>query len=664
MKKIVLLTDFWLLFFTASYGQLNEWTWVNGDNAGTSSVIGTQGIFDPLNHPMPQYESNGWTDNQGNFWYLTTLDSLWEYNPVIQQWAFIWGGVNPFPVWGIKGVPSTTNEPGYRSFGFPTWTDAGGDLWLFGGYAGGTTYADLWRYNIASNMWTWCGGSNIANDPGVYGTMGVPSVNNYPMGRCETNGCWVDSATNSFWLFGGDRATTYTGINDLWKYNVTTGEWTWMKGDTLASNAGTYGVMNLPDPMNDPGGRLQYSKWNDLSGCLYFFAGSQNVTSYKNDVWKYDPSINEWTWKNGSSGTSQGGFATASCAFDQSNTPASDFENKVCWTDKCGHGWVFCTAFNSVWTYDTDLGQWSIMKGNYNSSVATNYGTLGVSDPINNPGIVTGAVSWRSKTGEMYFLENLSPVMWRYVPDPLCSGCTGVPVALFSAPHHICPGTCTDFTNLSVNATSYHWTFTSASPSVSTDANPVSICYNVPGTYDVQLIASSTTGSDTLLLHNYITVFPYPPPQGIAQNGDTLFANTGAVSYQWYHGGNIIAGATNFFYIASESGDFNVVATDANGCEVEAAIFDVVASVQSAVNSQELATIYPNPVLDKLEITNPFFKDKKEIDISIYNMLGENIFSAADCGLRTVDCRLLPFGTYYLEVRSDEKVLRTKFVKQ
>ena len=44
--------------------------------------------------------------------------------------------------------------------------------------------------------------------------------------------------------------------------------------------------------------------------------------------------------------------------------------------------------------------------------------------------------------------------------------------------------------------------------------------------------------------------------------------------YQWYYDGILIPGATDYFYIAPQSGNYNVVATDANDCEVEAVIFD------------------------------------------------------------------------------------------
>src|SRR5207342_2052023 len=61
--------------------------------------------------------------------------------------------------------------------------------------------------------------------------------------------------------------------------------------------------------------------------------------------------------------------------------------------------------------------------------------------------------------------------------------------ALFTpADSLICPGTCTDFLDLSLNAATYLWSFPGGNPSVSTDPNPAGICYNIPGTYDATLI--------------------------------------------------------------------------------------------------------------------------------------------------------------------------------
>lgn len=63
-------------------------------------------------------------------------------------------------------------------------------------------------------------------------------------------------------------------------------------------------------------------------------------------------------------------------------------------------------------------------------------------------------------------------------------------------------------------------------------------------------------------------------------------------------------GATDYFYVASEGGNYNVVATDAsNGCEVEAVIFDVVAEC-SVSNWKWTICNIPNPVDDKFTILN------------------------------------------------------------
>jgi hypothetical protein len=260
---------------------------------------------------------------------------------------------------------------------------------------------------------------------------------------------------------------------------------------------------------------------------------------------------------------------------------------------------------------------------------------------------------------------NFKSDLWRFVPDPACSGCILIPSALFSAPNHICPGTCTNFVNLSQGATSYLWTFAGATPNVSTDANPANICYNVPGTYSVSLIATNSISSDTLLLNNYITVYPFPSPQGILQNGDTLFANAGSVAYQWFHNGVLITGATDYFYVAPESGNYNVVVTDQNGCEVEAVINDVIASSsQLAMDSGQWA-IFPNPVSDILEVKN--LKQHTDISIRIYNVLGTAVtLPTAHCPLPicSLDVSSLASGAYWIEITDDKNMQRIKFVKK
>jgi hypothetical protein len=259
----------------------------------------------------------------------------------------------------------------------------------------------------------------------------------------------------------------------------------------------------------------------------------------------------------------------------------------------------------------------------------------------------------------LYTLAELSPTV------PLCAGANVI--AMFSAPNHVCPGACTAFINNSVNATSFIWSFPGANPSVSTDANPVNICYNTPGSYNVTLIASSVSGSDTLMLPNYITVYPTPPAQGILQTGDTLTANQGATGYQWYFNGVIIPGATNYFYVATESGNYSVVATDENSCEVEAVINNVIATVPANLSEAEGLTPSPNPVTEKLFVNSYKLIGTAETEFSVYNLMGEKVVKSIQHSSEKgneIDCRYISPGLYILELISGNKIIRTKFVKQ
>ncbi|MCX6276457.1 MAG: PKD domain-containing protein [Bacteroidetes bacterium] len=236
------------------------------------------------------------------------------------------------------------------------------------------------------------------------------------------------------------------------------------------------------------------------------------------------------------------------------------------------------------------------------------------------------------------------------------------PQAWLTAPNMLCPGTCTSFNNFSLYATSYQWTFNGATTVASTDENPQNICYNNPGSYDVSLIATNINGSDTILLTNYITVYPYPSPQSIIQNGDTLFALQGAQTYQWFYNGIAISGATDYYYPASQSGDYNVVCTDENGCEVEAAIFNVLAGTLYPNNNLDRWILFPNPVVDFLSI--PKNINRESTGISIYNLIGEKIISKQDDGSGFIDCNSLPGGTYMIEFSISNMIIRNIFTKQ
>ena len=116
---------------------------------------------------------------------------------------------------------------------------------------------------------TWVSGSNIADQPGVYGTKGVADPNNVPGSR-DGSISWTDTAGN-LWLFGGKQYISFSFFNDLWKFDGT--NWTWESGSDLINQPGIYGTKGIADPNNVPGSRYESVSWTDSSGDLWLFGG-------------------------------------------------------------------------------------------------------------------------------------------------------------------------------------------------------------------------------------------------------------------------------------------------------------------------------------------------------------------------------------------------------
>jgi hypothetical protein len=684
-RFLFLLTNF-IFNCSLSFSQSGEWSWMSGDTISQNEgVYGQQGVPSIFNHPPSLYEGCEWTDNSGNFWYyggihsdsvgtILALGDMWKFNPTTLEWTWMSGPGIPSqpPVYGTLRVPLASNYPGTRCFGPIGITDKNGIFWMYGGYDffSGQFFSDLWSYDPSSNEWTWMSGQTTNAYQGTFGIMGVPSPLNFPNAKQECNAGWADSL-NNIWIFGG--LIPLGNGNDLWRFDVATYEWTWMKGDST-NGVGIYGVRGVPDPANTPGSRSVYSKWTDSDHNFWLFAGVGNAGAY-NDLWRYEVGTNQWTWMHGSNGAGGNGFSGSLCTPGPLYVPGFRNENRAAWKDRCDNMYMYGGFGQAdLWVYNRFTNEWSRL---FLSTIVPSFGTKGVSSSTNKPGDKGGSSAWIDNNQNLWLFGGITGGlgymgdMWRYVPDTACiAGCAvSLPTAIFnSIDHLICPGTCTNFTNLSLQATSYIWSFPGGTPNFSTDVDPQNICYNVPGNYSVTLIAINGTGSDTLTLNNYITVYPQPSPQGIVQSGDTLFANQGSTTYQWYYNGNSIVGATNYFYVAIQSGDYNVVVMDENGCEVEAVINDVIASVGS--RDRQLIYLYPNPVRNEFTIHDSRFTIRTaEKLISIYNVMGEKILAiyletSGQKSETTVEVIGLAKGIYWVEIVSGDKIFRTKFVKQ
>jgi hypothetical protein len=206
---------------------------------------------------------------------------------------------------------------------------------MFGGQGFDSTgtlglLSDLWKYS--GGQWAPVAGSTVGQKNGVYGAQGTAAPTNAPGGR-QTAVLWADNAGN-IWLFGGlgldsvgtngaatgglPNGTTPNGalLNDLWKYNIGTGQWTWVSGGGatgLANQNGAYGTQQTAAAGNIPGSRWSAAGWADSNGNLWLFGGwgyastLAKSTGFLNDTWEFHPSTGQWTWWKGSSDVNQNG---------------------------------------------------------------------------------------------------------------------------------------------------------------------------------------------------------------------------------------------------------------------------------------------------------------------------------------------------------------------
>ena len=354
-----------------------------------------------------------------------------------EQWTWMSGDntVGTAPVYGTKGVPSIDNKPGSRT-GAASWTDAGGNLWLFGGTSSNNPFGyrnDLWKYNTATNEWTWVGGADVTNNSGVYGPKNISSQAYLPCSRMGATN-WTDVEGN-FWIFGGEGMIqdffSGTSLNDLWKYNPKTNEWTWVNGQYTPGRpypGGSFGVKGVAAPDNNPVCRYGGTGWVDKLG-NFWLMGGYSFSGFLNDLWRYEPGKNQWVWMNGDNQAGSAGFYGSKGVEAAENRPGGRVAASG-WTDASGYLWLFGgsnnnSLFNDLWKYNTDTNQWAWIGGDNIPDQVGSYGTKGVASASNKLSSRASAVVWSDASNEFWMYGGSSYInnvynsysdLWKFDP--------------------------------------------------------------------------------------------------------------------------------------------------------------------------------------------------------------------------------------------------------
>ncbi|MEZ4959362.1 MAG: tail fiber domain-containing protein [Saprospiraceae bacterium] len=169
----------------------------------------------------------------------TYKKDLWKYDPATDSWTQL----NDFPA------------------NFDARIDAisfvlGGEAYVGTGYSG-SFKKDLWKYDPATDSWT--------------------QLNDFPANFDAR----IDAIS---FVLGGEAyvGTGYSGSSkkDLWKYNPATDSWTQLN-DFPANFDARYEAVSFV-----------------LGGEAYVGTGEASGSTYKKDLWKYDPATDSWTQLN------------------------------------------------------------------------------------------------------------------------------------------------------------------------------------------------------------------------------------------------------------------------------------------------------------------------------------------------------------------------------
>ena len=251
------------------------------------------------------------------------------------------------------------------------------------------------------------------------------------------------------------------------------------------------------------------------------------------------------------------------------------------------------------------------------------------------------------------FKMNLSGFTYSNSSSPLCSNYTFYP----------------PFSNLLCNAYNYttmSWNFNDPISGLSNTSYQMNATHNFsgPGTYTVLLLLNSPCTTDKL--KQIITV--NSPSLTVAGNTTlcpfqncTLTA-TGANSYTWQPGGQNYSIVVN----PSVTSQYTVSGTSTvTGCVSTKTIAVTVNKCNQLPEDQNMNNslhIYPNPAQDEICVN---CTSDLPYQLTLLNQLGDFLYEGLEqTKEKTINIKNYPVGLYFIRIRTNDKIVYAKFIKQ
>jgi hypothetical protein len=201
--------------------------------------------------------------------------------------------------------------------------------------------------------------------------------------------------------------------------------------------------------------------------------------------------------------------------------------------------------------------------------------------------------------------------------------------------------------------------------------------YQVTEGNNFNCISTSPTTTISVNSNPIATITPLGDLDICSTGSVVLQANAGTgLTYQWKKGDNIIAGATNQTYTATQAKKYKVIVTNSNGCSKTSSSITVINSCKLTEDFEtstngDLLKVYPNPTGGKFTLEMKLNIDANSYaKIEIMNLIGQKVYSKTvqvSEGELEDEITLnqnLPDGMYLVKVIIKDKVATSRIVYQ
>lgn len=153
----------------------------------------------------------------------------------------------------------------------------------------------------------------------------------------------------------------------------------------------------------------------------------------------------------------------------------------------------------------------------------------------------------------------------------------------------------------------------------------------------------------------------------VSVSGDTLFGGSPCNGCQWLFNNEPIPGATGSYYVATQSGVYELEVTSPNGCKYQSSGVQItITGINDLPASVRQFTLAPNPATDEVLLTLELEQTEK-VTLSMSDVQQRQIFLQTHQTWKIavpIDLRALPAGTYFVNVQMESGHFVRKVIKR